>query len=116
TGQGAFAVDGGTSISMTGNDERSENGGREDGLFVGREAETALLMEQLRGALAGRPQAAFIVGEAGAGKTSLMQAFARQAQREVAGLLVVGGEGNAFSGSGDPYLPFREILEMLTGE
>jgi tetratricopeptide (TPR) repeat protein len=31
-------------------------------------------------------------------------------------LLVAGGTCNAYSGVGDPYLPFRELLAMLTGE
>ena len=84
--------------------------------FVARQTEMETLMVQLQRALAGRPQAAFIVGEAGAGKTTLMQSFARQAQETYPELIVAGGEGNAFTGSGDPFLPFREILEMLTGE
>ncbi len=88
----------------------------EDSLFVGRQTELEALLGQLELALAGQPQAAFIVGEAGAGKTTLMQTFARAAQAAMPQLLVAGGEGNAFSGSGDPFLPFREILEMLTGE
>ena len=85
-------------------------------LFVGRQTELEALMGQLERALAGRPHAAFIVGGAGAGKTALMQSFARQAQDAVPELLIAGGEGNAFTGSGNPFLPFREILEMLTGE
>jgi hypothetical protein len=31
------------------------------------------------------------------------------------GLIVAGGNCNAYTGRGDPYLPFREILELLTG-
>ncbi len=31
-------------------------------------------------------------------------------------LLVASGTCNAYSGVGDPYLPFREVLGMLTGE
>jgi hypothetical protein len=35
---------------------------------------------------------------------------------EGATMLVATGNCNAFSGQGDPYLPFREILETLTGD
>lgn len=85
-------------------------------LFVGRQTELETLIGQLERALMGQPQAALIMGEAGTGKTALMQTFAREAQAQAPQLLVAGGEGNAFSGSGDPFLPFREVLEMLTGE
>jgi predicted ATPase len=46
----------------------------------------------------------------------LAQEFARQAQAADAELLVVSGYGNAHTGSGDPYLPFRDALTMLSGE
>ena len=46
----------------------------------------------------------------------LVQEFARQAQIADAELLVVSGYGNAHTGIGDPYLPFREALTMLTGD
>jgi adenylate cyclase len=31
-------------------------------------------------------------------------------------LLVVRGDCNAYSGAGDPYLPFRDVMAMLTGD
>jgi predicted ATPase len=31
-------------------------------------------------------------------------------------LIVAGGNCNAYTGAGDPYLPFREILELLSGD
>ena len=31
-------------------------------------------------------------------------------------LIVASGNCNAYTGIGDPYLPFREILELLTGD
>ena len=30
--------------------------------------------------------------------------------------MLYGGNCNAYTGMGDPYLPFREILELLTGD
>ncbi|HMN28004.1 MAG TPA: AAA family ATPase, partial [Caldilineaceae bacterium] len=46
----------------------------------------------------------------------LVQEFARQAQLADPELLVVSGYGNVHTGIGDPFLPFREALTMLTGE
>src|SRR5262249_53331292 len=59
---------------------------------------------------------AFVVGEAGQGKTALLQAFANRAMQAHPDLMVAGGNCNAYTGAGDPYLPFREILELLSGD
>ena len=58
----------------------------------------------------------FVTGDAGQGKTALLQECARRAQAAQPDLLVAGGNGNAHTGIGDPYLPFREILGLLTGD
>ena len=58
----------------------------------------------------------FVTGEAGAGKTALVTAFARQAQEAQSELVVAIGNCNAQTGIGDPYLPFRELLALLTGD
>jgi DNA-binding SARP family transcriptional activator/tetratricopeptide (TPR) repeat protein len=88
--------------------------------FVAREKELAHLNHHLNSALAGHGRVVFITGEAGSGKTALAWEFARRAMTldtsGGAALLVAAGNCNAFSGQGDPYLPFREILETLTGE
>jgi predicted ATPase len=42
--------------------------------------------------------------------------FSRRAQEAVADLIVAGGNCNAYIGVGDPYLPFREVLGLLTGD
>jgi predicted ATPase/DNA-binding XRE family transcriptional regulator len=84
--------------------------------FVAREAELRWLDERLQAALAGDGQIVFITGEAGWGKSELARAFARQAQARYAQLVVAGGNCNAQTGIGDAYLPFREILELLTGD
>jgi predicted ATPase len=67
-------------------------------------------------ALAGRGRVVFVTGEAGTGKTALIQEFARRAEAEHADLVVATGHCRAFTGIGDPYLPFREILGLLTGD
>ena len=88
----------------------------EPSVFVAQEQELAQLDRYLDQALAGRGLAAFVIGEAGSGKTALVQEFARRAQTRQADLIVVGGNCNAYTGIGDPYLPFREILAGLTGD
>src|SRR6266545_324146 len=94
----------------------SPSGAAEGPLFVAREQELGRLDGLLDLALAAQSQVAFVVGEAGQGKTALLQAFARRAQQAHPELIVAGGNCNAYTGAGDPYLPFREILELLTGD
>jgi tetratricopeptide (TPR) repeat protein len=57
-----------------------------------------------------------VIGEAGCGKTSLVTEFARRAEEVHTDLVVAIGNCNAQSGIGDPYLPFREVLSLLTGD
>ncbi len=66
--------------------------------------------------MAGNGGIVFITGEAGDGKTTLAQAFVRQSLQKQPDLVVATGNCNAYTGIGDPYLPFREILELLTGD
>jgi ABC-type oligopeptide transport system substrate-binding subunit/DNA-binding SARP family transcriptional activator len=84
--------------------------------FVAREEELAQLRSHLDGALSGLGRVAFITGEAGSGKTALIHEFARRAQEAIPNLVVAIGNCNAHTGLGDPYLPFREILGLLTGD
>ncbi len=84
--------------------------------LVNRERELTQLNRYLRQAWTGKIQVAFITGEAGSGKTALMHAFAHEAMARHSNLLVANGKCSAYTGSGDPYQPFREIMQMLTGE
>ncbi len=88
----------------------------ERNIFVARERELSQLDGFLNLALAGQGQVCFVTGEAGSGKTALVTEFARQAQEQEKKLLVAVGQSNAQTGIGDPYLPFREALAMLTGD
>ncbi len=88
----------------------------ERAVFVARERELAQLEEYLERALAGRGRMVFVTGEAGSGKTALVEEFSRRAQETHAELIVASGNCNAYTGVGDPYLPFREILGMLSGD
>jgi ABC-type oligopeptide transport system substrate-binding subunit/DNA-binding SARP family transcriptional activator len=84
--------------------------------FVAREDELAQLWACLNAALDGGGHAAFVTGEAGSGKTALVHEFAYRAQEAVPDLVVAVGNCNTHTGLGDPYLPFREILSLLTGD
>jgi DNA-binding SARP family transcriptional activator len=85
-------------------------------VFVARERELAQLDAHLKAALAGQAKVVFVTGEAGSGKTALAQEFTWHAEDAHADLIVASGNCNAYTGVGDPYLPFREILELLTGD
>jgi DNA-binding SARP family transcriptional activator/predicted ATPase len=85
-------------------------------VFVARERELAQLARYLEGILAAEGRVVFVTGEAGSGKTALVQEFLRRAQELHADLLAASGNCNARTGVGDPYLPFREILGLLTGD
>ena len=67
-------------------------------------------------ALEGQGRVVFVSGEAGRGKTALLTEFAHRAQESHPGLIVTRGNCNAYSGAGDPYLPFRDVLGMLSGD
>ena len=85
-------------------------------VFVARERQLARLDAFLDEALAGHGQVVFVTGGSGRGKTALLAEFGRRAMDAHSDLLVASGNCNAYSGVGDPYLPFRDILALLTGE
>lgn len=84
--------------------------------LVARTSELTRLEAHLNRALAGQTQVVLVRGEAGQGKTVLLQAFAHAARRDHPELLLAWGSCNAHTGPGDPYLPFREILQLLAGD
>jgi DNA-binding SARP family transcriptional activator/predicted ATPase len=81
--------------------------------FVARTGELARLLNLLDNANAKQGTLSFVIGEAGSGKSSLLSAFIREARLHHSNLTVLQGQCNAFSGSGDAYLPFREVLAQL---
>ncbi len=85
-------------------------------IFVARDRQLAQLDAHLDAVLDGQGQVVFVTGEAGCGKTALMTEFAHRAQEIHAELIVANGTCHAYSGVGDPYLPFRDVLGMLTGD
>ncbi len=84
--------------------------------IVAREQELARLDTLLARALTGRGGMALVSGEAGSGKTALLNAHARRAGQGHRDLIVLRGSCSAHGGAGDPYLPFREILQTLAGD
>lgn len=96
----------------------TKSGAAEDkpDVFVARDLEFKRLQMFLDRTLAEKGQLVFIKGEAGTGKTTLAAEFARRAQDLHASLLVVKGNCNLSTGLGDPYLPFRMVMESLTGD
>ncbi|MCB0195618.1 MAG: AAA family ATPase, partial [Anaerolineae bacterium] len=86
----------------------------EEEIFIGREEELSRLDDFLTKTIAGQGQVVFVTGEAGQGKTSLIKAFARRAQAAHPTLIVAGGTCDVYTGVGDPFLPFRQVLNMLT--
>ncbi|MFO7742350.1 MAG: tetratricopeptide repeat protein, partial [Anaerolineae bacterium] len=84
--------------------------------FVARERELARLGSFLEQALNGQGGVVLITGGPGQGKTALLDEFARRAMDEHPNLLVARGNCSAYAGVGDPYLPFRHLLGMLTGD
>lgn len=84
--------------------------------FVAREAELAQLDRLLALTLEGAGRVAFVEGDAGSGKTSLLHTFARRAAQRQPSIVIAEGHCSDCAGCGDPYLPFREIIRLLAGK
>ncbi|UCF61219.1 MAG: AAA family ATPase, partial [Anaerolineaceae bacterium] len=85
-------------------------------VFIGRKRELTQLDGFLEKALAGQGQVVFVTGGAGRGKTALADEFCRRSQETHTDLIVARGNCNAHTGVRDPYLPFRDVFGMLTGD
>jgi len=79
--------------------------------LVGRDAAAAQLDAALALALAGQRQVRFVTGEAGIGKTSLVQAFTERHAGH--GLCMAQGRCIDQYGNSEAYLPILEALESL---
>ncbi len=83
--------------------------------FVGREAEIVEMQGRLERSLLGERQVVFVTGEAGIGKTSLVEAF----QERAAGapfIRIARGTCLEQYGAGEAYLPVLEALGRLSRE
>lgn len=79
---------------------------------VGREAELALLARLFGDVMAGHRRVALIGGDAGEGKTSLLDAFTTEV-RERAPAWIAIGQAVDHAGPGEPYLPLLDALTQL---
>ena len=81
-------------------------------LMVGRERELGLLQERFARAMQGQRQVVFVSGEAGIGKTTLIDAFVAQAAAKE-DLWLAHGQCIEHHGEGEPYGPVLEALDRL---
>ena len=86
----------------------SRSSGSEIGV-LGREAELTNMREWLDRALAEERQVLFVTGEAGIGKTTLVQAFID----ELSGIRVARGQCLERYGAGEAYLPLLDAFSRL---
>jgi DNA-binding winged helix-turn-helix (wHTH) protein/tetratricopeptide (TPR) repeat protein len=83
-------------------------------LVVGRASERARIREWMRAAAGGARQLVFVTGEAGIGKTTLVDAAVRDLERSSAtSLRVARGQCVEQYGGGAPYEPVLEALASL---
>lgn len=82
--------------------------------LVARSRELALLEAALGRARAGRRQVVFVTGEAGAGKTTLVDHFLQYVT--AAGTLVAHGQCLETAGLHEPYLPLLDAFTRLAGD
>jgi tetratricopeptide (TPR) repeat protein len=85
-------------------------------VFIARDEQLKQLTDWLGQTVRGEGRVCFVSGEAGSGKTTLVNKFTRQAQENDKNLAVAVGLCDAQTGIGDAYLPFREVLGQLTGD
>lgn len=94
---------------------RTLDSGLRDSLLVGREAELAQLHGWLEKALGGERQVVFVTGEAGIGKTALVETLIEKARTNY-GLWTGRGQCIEHHGAGEAYLPVLEALGHLCRE
>lgn len=80
-------------------------------VFVGRSAELTALLDALHAAGTGEPQALLVGGEAGVGKTRLLDEFLARAEK--AGAVTAVGGCLELGADGLPFAPFTTALRAL---
>ncbi|MGY1846545.1 helix-turn-helix transcriptional regulator [Blastococcus sp. SYSU DS1021] len=86
----------------------------DDAPLVGRAEELARLLAHVERAVAGRACAALLAGDAGVGKTRLLDELGRRAAER--GLRVLTGHCVDLGDVGLPYLPFVDLLRPLAAD
>lgn len=82
--------------------------------LIGRDVELARLSSVLERARSGEAQAVLVAGDAGVGKTRVLDEVAGRAA--AAGMVVLSGHCVDLGDVGLPYLPFTEVLGVLAGD
>ncbi len=83
--------------------------------IVGRETALAQMQGWLRQAMGGERQVVFVTGEAGIGKTTLVESFLQKVRRD-SNVWVGQGQCLEQYGSGEAYLPVLEAVSRLCQE
>ena len=86
----------------------------DDGPLVGRDDELARLMAHVSRAVEGRPSAVLLAGDAGVGKTRLLDELSRRAAER--GVRVLTGHCVDLGDVGLPYLPWVDLLRPVAGD
>jgi hypothetical protein len=81
--------------------------------LVGRDRELRHLTESLRRTLQDQQQIVFVTGEAGIGKTALVEHFQRQALADIPGIRIARGQCIEGYGGKEAYYPMLEALGQL---
>src|SRR4029453_668954 len=107
-----------TDASRTGNavdaaETHVDEAAAASGTVVGRARERAVIGEWLRAAAGGRRQIGFVTGEAGIGKTTLVDMALGDRRTPGTQLRIGRGQCVEHFGSGQPYLPVLEALGSL---
>jgi DNA-binding winged helix-turn-helix (wHTH) protein len=96
--------------------QTSEQSPEVEPAMIGRQEELAHIDRLFRASLSGSRQIVFVTGEAGLGKTTLVNGWLRRlaGEDEFAGIAI--GQGRCLQqfGSGEPYLPVFEALDRLS--
>ena len=83
--------------------------------LVGRETALAQMQGWLRRAMGGERQVVFVTGEAGIGKTTLVEAFLQRVKRD-SNVWIGQGQCLEQYGAGEAYLPVLEAISRLCQE
>jgi DNA-binding CsgD family transcriptional regulator/tetratricopeptide (TPR) repeat protein len=86
----------------------------DEGPLVGRAEELARLMAHVERAVEGRPSGVLVAGDAGVGKTRLLDELSRQAAER--GVRVLTGHCVDLGDVGLPYLPFVDLLRPVVAD
>jgi predicted ATPase len=86
-------------------------------IFCGREAEIRWLEDKYKRAMSGEFSVIFVSGEAGSGKTFLIEEFLRRKEEEDKEIVVAIGRCSDLNQKvPDPYAPFKQIGYFISGK